>query len=515
MSEVSDDVKESLRLIEDLKFFLATAPANWQENQVIRRYYLNNDEGFVSCVFWNNLYFITGTDIVRCILYKFQHFGRTITDRKKFEEGIFSDLRNLKAGEDAVLENPKLAFLDFLYKNSCLRTQKKQKVFYWFNVPHDKLMADALERDIKKENAGHPPTSVALREPALLFHYEEDKSKSLYDQLSHHLALPRFDSDIKPQPADDVNSPDYKPLGGAGDLDHDANDDNDANLEDDDFPLDYLDKGPTSDFITLDPNFQSGSYINAYDNNFDSIDPVMFQNPVSVANNDDYFIEQTVPARGPNSSTLLLLPRLARIVEDPHLSYQTGFVPTSGHYPTSAMVALFLPMVAQFPASSMMALFPASSMVAQFPTSAMVAQFSQPVGEPAYYVNDGAMYAHSGMEPDMYQQMPQMAPMPSIVHFEPPPFAQQYGYYEDYDYGPRHGGPSHKQREISASMSRKRQQLQQKRGIIKPERPANRAPELEARLRDQLKPKSGQKSEETLILTPESAIATDQTQPHN
>ena len=66
-------VKESLRLIEDLKF-LATAPANWQENQVIRRYYLNHDEGFVSCVYWNNLYFITGTDIVRCIVYKFEHF---------------------------------------------------------------------------------------------------------------------------------------------------------------------------------------------------------------------------------------------------------------------------------------------------------------------------------------------------------------------------------------------------------------------------------------------------------
>ncbi|EGV60405.1 hypothetical protein CANTEDRAFT_127609, partial [Yamadazyma tenuis ATCC 10573] len=150
----SDEVKESLRLIEDLKFFLATAPANWQQNQVIRRYYLNPDEGFVSCIFWNNLYYITGTDIVRCIVYKFQQFGRKIIDRKKFEEGIFSDLRNLKTGTDAILEHPKSAFLDFLYKNNCLRTQKKQKVFFWFSVAHDKLMADALERDLRKEHAG-------------------------------------------------------------------------------------------------------------------------------------------------------------------------------------------------------------------------------------------------------------------------------------------------------------------------------------------------------------------------
>lgn len=180
-----EKVKESLRLIEDLKFFLATAPANWQENQVIRRYYLNHDEGFVSCVFWNNLYFVTGTDIVRCIVYKFEHFGRKITDRKKFEEGIFSDLRNLKCGTDAILELPRSEFLEFLFKNSCLRTQKKQKVFFWFNVPHDKLMADALERDLKKEKLGQVATTTAHKDPAISFKYDE--SSSLYNQLAEHM----------------------------------------------------------------------------------------------------------------------------------------------------------------------------------------------------------------------------------------------------------------------------------------------------------------------------------------
>lgn len=80
---------DSLQLIKDLDLFLVTAPVNWHENQVIRRYFLNKDEGFVSCVYWNNLYFITGTDIVRCIAYKMCHIGRRIVDRKKFEEGIF------------------------------------------------------------------------------------------------------------------------------------------------------------------------------------------------------------------------------------------------------------------------------------------------------------------------------------------------------------------------------------------------------------------------------------------
>ena len=51
------ELEESLRLIEDLKFFLATAPVNWQENQIIRRYYLNNDQGFV-CVSFGTTYTI-------------------------------------------------------------------------------------------------------------------------------------------------------------------------------------------------------------------------------------------------------------------------------------------------------------------------------------------------------------------------------------------------------------------------------------------------------------------------
>jgi transcription factor STE12 len=91
-------------------------------------------------------------------------------------------LRNLKSGTDATLEEPKSAFLDFLYKNSCIRTQKKQKVFYWFHVPHDRLFLDALERDLKREKMGQEATTVAVNEPALSFEF--DSSQSLWEQLS-------------------------------------------------------------------------------------------------------------------------------------------------------------------------------------------------------------------------------------------------------------------------------------------------------------------------------------------
>src|SRR5436190_23979889 len=130
----------------------------------------------------NNLFHISGTDIVRCLSFRFQAFGRPVKNSKKFEEGIFSDLRNLKSGTDASLEEPKSGFLDFLYKNNCIRTQKKQKVFYWYSVPHDRLFLDALERDLKREKMGQEATTVAVSEPALSFQY--DSSQSLFEQLT-------------------------------------------------------------------------------------------------------------------------------------------------------------------------------------------------------------------------------------------------------------------------------------------------------------------------------------------
>jgi transcription factor STE12 len=130
----------------------------------------------------NNLFHISGTDIVRCLSFRFQAFGRPVKNSKKFEEGIFSDLRNLKSGTDASLEEPKSGFLDFLYKNNCIRTQKKQKVFYWYSVPHDRLFLDALERDLKREKMGQEATTVATNEPALSFEF--DSSQSLFEQLT-------------------------------------------------------------------------------------------------------------------------------------------------------------------------------------------------------------------------------------------------------------------------------------------------------------------------------------------
>lgn len=173
-----------LAQIDDMKYFFATATQHWEHNKPLKRFALPGGGGggeSISCVLWNDLFFITGTDIVRSLIFRFHAFGRPVTNAKKFEEGIFSDLRNLKPGHDARLEEPKSELLDMLYKNNCIRTQKKQKVFFWFSVPHDRLFLDALERDLKREKMGMEPTTQAVAEPATSLSL--DSTQELFDQL--------------------------------------------------------------------------------------------------------------------------------------------------------------------------------------------------------------------------------------------------------------------------------------------------------------------------------------------
>ena len=56
---------------------------------------------------------------------------------KKFEEGIFSDLRNLKPGVDASLEEPKVSFFFFLavlVDFLCFRTTRRRDS--WLSFLH-------------------------------------------------------------------------------------------------------------------------------------------------------------------------------------------------------------------------------------------------------------------------------------------------------------------------------------------------------------------------------------------
>lgn len=174
------DPAKAVEQVDAIKYFLVTAPVGWQQGQVIRRCALPGGE-LISCVKYNGLFYITGTDIIRCLAFRFQLFGRPVVNAKQFEEGVFADLRRLKLRRGACLEPANSEFLQLLYQNGCVKTQRMQKVYYWYSVPHDRLFIDALERDLRRDRLQTPAATRAVTEPALSFRF--DPAASLYDQL--------------------------------------------------------------------------------------------------------------------------------------------------------------------------------------------------------------------------------------------------------------------------------------------------------------------------------------------
>jgi len=202
MTPTSENVEARLVLIDQLKDFLVSAPDDQSES--IKKHHLPSGE-CISCVKWQDKFYISGTDIVRCLTFRFQAFGRPVENQKKFEEGVFSDLRNLKPGTDAILEEPKSAFLDLLFKNNCIRTQKKQKVFHWYSVPHDRLFLDALERDLKREKMGVEPTSKAEAHPAVSINL--DTTQAMFDEFRKSvLSELNLDTMYKQEPSTDSSA---------------------------------------------------------------------------------------------------------------------------------------------------------------------------------------------------------------------------------------------------------------------------------------------------------------------
>lgn len=65
-----------------------------------------------------------------------------------------------------------------------------------FSVPHDRLFLDALERDLKREKVGQPPTTETVGEPARSFRwvglrpfeaisdFSYDPRRSLFEQFA-------------------------------------------------------------------------------------------------------------------------------------------------------------------------------------------------------------------------------------------------------------------------------------------------------------------------------------------
>lgn len=149
---------------KDVYDFIAQAPfdPSWsaEPSQHLLTYTLP-DDSTIACIRWDfphgpggstqAAYVITGTDVVRVVQYLlFAEHQLEPGHGRKFEEGIFSDLRQLKQGQHAVLQEARSPLLTFLFDHQRVRTRKKQKVFFWQSVSYPRLVQEAAEREQRR-----------------------------------------------------------------------------------------------------------------------------------------------------------------------------------------------------------------------------------------------------------------------------------------------------------------------------------------------------------------------------
>lgn len=114
----------------------------------------------IKCVYWEGRYFITGADVIKIVQWRLKMANISILNFQKFEQQVYSDLRRLRIGKDAIIEEADSNFLRFLDALNSVKTRKKQKVFFWESVSvslnqyigfHDKLMP-IIRLFLKKKN---------------------------------------------------------------------------------------------------------------------------------------------------------------------------------------------------------------------------------------------------------------------------------------------------------------------------------------------------------------------------
>lgn len=142
-----------MSVLSQLLSFLSQEPPCSPAQPHLRRLYLPvtpTTSEPITCVYYDSRHYVTGTDIIRALVFRFRLEAIPIGSLKKFEEGVFSDLRTLKPGVGAILEAPRSEFLQLLHRFGCIRTQKKQKVFLWKFVDFERLFKEAEKRERKR-----------------------------------------------------------------------------------------------------------------------------------------------------------------------------------------------------------------------------------------------------------------------------------------------------------------------------------------------------------------------------
>lgn len=191
-SSMSDVAKAKIykKLTEDLKDFINNAGKDWAPEEECRRFTIFGD--CIVCARWEGKLLVSGSDVVKCMgaLYRLANLGKLPRDQRKFKESITGDLRNLKTGSAALLEDANSPLLRFLFRISSVRTHKRQKVFFWTAVPFMDLFLDAMSRERRNSIPSPPDLKVVLDSHQLAVGAPHDYPRFLPRAETHYISGP-------------------------------------------------------------------------------------------------------------------------------------------------------------------------------------------------------------------------------------------------------------------------------------------------------------------------------------
>lgn len=178
-------------ILEQLSYFLVEATHNYPPTFALRylvspditlyQFILPSGEP-VSRIRWLGLDYISSTDVIRILSFRFLVLGRRVKDSKQFEIAARSMLRNcpcsailgkvrfpLTADFHANTHNISLReqseLVHALYAYGGIRTRTTHNVFAWSTFDHNRLFLDLLDKDLSSE----PPTdSLTVADHLLL-----------------------------------------------------------------------------------------------------------------------------------------------------------------------------------------------------------------------------------------------------------------------------------------------------------------------------------------------------------
>ncbi|GAA5989755.1 hypothetical protein JCM10908_002307 [Rhodotorula pacifica] len=172
---------------ENLATFLQMAPLNLGPEPSLLSEYdfayypvdLANGES-VSCVRWQGAYYMIGTDVTRTLAFRLTLRGVRLPELRVLKRNVNSRLRSIKKGHGMLLEPANSPLLTLLFQHDLVNTRKSQKLFSWFEVPHDQL----LDLELARSRIQSSP-AAALEDPTRRYACGIGSCKRRFTRLEH------------------------------------------------------------------------------------------------------------------------------------------------------------------------------------------------------------------------------------------------------------------------------------------------------------------------------------------